>query len=71
MVENTAQDAVTVALAERLAGVVGQVTVSPFVGVTVEPRLTLPAKLLTLVRMAITDTFVAPVLKLTWPGAET
>ncbi len=68
--ENKAQDAMMVALAERLAGVVGQVTIRPFVGVTVEPRLRLPTKLFTLDRTTVKGRFVTPVLKLTWPGAE-
>ncbi len=59
-----------VAFAVRTTGVDGQVAARPFVGVTVELRLTLPAKLFALDRATVTDTFVAPVLKLTWPGTE-
>ncbi len=56
-------------LAGRLTGDEGQVTVRPE-GVTVELRLTFPAKLFELVSLTVTDTFVTPVLKLTWPGEE-
>ncbi len=69
--ELSEHETLAVAFAVRTTGVDGQVALSPVVGVTVELRLTLPAKLFTLDRTTVKGRFVTPVLKLTWPWAET
>ncbi len=70
VVEAKEQDAGVVAFAVRVRGVEEQVTVRP-VGLTVIVRLTLPAKLFTLVKTKPADASDAPVLKLTSLGATT
>ncbi len=65
VVELKVQDADAVALAVRLVAVAGQVTVRPVVGLTIELRLTVPAKLNVLVRLTEIAAPVAPELKFT------
>ncbi len=57
------QDEETVVLAVMPTAVAGQVNPSPIVGLTTEERVTVPAKLLALVRKANTAAPVAPLLK--------
>ncbi len=59
------QDAGAVPLAVRPTGVVGQVTVRPVAGLTIEVRATVPAKLKVLVSTTDIEPPDAPVLKLT------
>ncbi len=63
--EARAQDAEAVALAVRVMAEARHVTVKPVVGMTTEPRPTVPAKLKVLVRLTDMAVPVAPELKLT------
>jgi hypothetical protein len=63
------QEAATVAFAVILTGA-GQVTVSPRTGFTAEPKLIVPAKLNTLVKLTDIEEPVAPELKFTGLLAE-
>ncbi len=63
-------DTGAVLLADRLTGVVGQVTVNPVAGLIVGVRVTEPAKLFTPVKVIDIEAPMGPVLKLTDAGAE-
>lgn len=63
--ELKAQDVETVEFAARLEVVAGHVAIKPVVGLTTEPKPTVPAKLKTLVRVTGIAAPVAPELKLT------
>ena len=70
VVELRVQKAEAVPLAVNAVDVVGQVTVRPLVGLTIETKETVPAKLKVLVRRTVTVEPPAPVLKFTGPSAE-
>ena len=59
------QDADALALADRLVGLAGQITVSPAVGLITGDSDMVPAKLLRLVSLTATEAPVAPELKST------
>ncbi len=62
--------AVVVPFAIRVTDASGQVTARPVEGRVMGPRLTVPAKLSTLVKVIVRDAPVAPLFKLTSPRAE-
>ncbi len=64
------QEAGEVELDMSVTAVGGQVTVKPVVGLTPEPRTTVPAKLNVLVRVTETAAPDAPGLKFTGPPTE-
>ncbi len=69
VVELKEQEALAVTLAARLTCADGQVTVNPVAGPTIAVKVTIPAKLLMLVRVAVAEP-VPPELKSTGPAAE-